>query len=111
MYHSSFNYIVLSTDFNSREINLDRNTEDDDSATKKSMLDFYANRYKMTQIQCQLPNIKNLIDFAKTFKIVKNQLVLRNDTEKTVVITYPKVRVKKEQNCLLYIFNYLKYKY
>jgi hypothetical protein len=91
MYHSSFNYIVLSTDFNSREVNLDKNIDENEPATKKSMLDFFGNRLKISQIRCQLINVKNLIDFARIFRIVKNELVLRNDTEKTVVITYPKV--------------------
>ena len=93
MYHSSFNYIYLSTDLFTKELNLDKNIPDDAEATKKSIVDFYANRLNDPRLQNSLENIYNLIDFARKFTVKKNQLVLREDPDKTVIITFPKVKI------------------
>ena len=91
LYHSSFNYAVQTTDLYTREVNLGKNIDENSSATKKSIIDFYSERLENNSIQHQLDDVNNLIDFVKKFIIKKNELALRPDAEKTVIITYPKV--------------------
>lgn len=105
LYHSSFMYITLSTDLNSKEINLDKNASADLPAYKKSMIDFYANRKNIDFLQPYLHQITNLISFVKLIKLNcrNNKLELRPESHRTVVITYPKYRYNpqnKEKNKL-----------
>lgn len=91
LYHLKFNYVTLSTDLYSKEVNVDKNADGEDDATKKSTIDFYMARFKIPKLQNALDDVKNLIDFTRKFTIKKGELVLREKPEKTVVITFPKV--------------------
>jgi ATP-dependent DNA helicase PIF1 len=105
LYHSSFNYITVNTDFNSREINLAPNVNDEEPATKASYLDYFAERFNYPGLQNELSDVYNLLDFVKKFQIKKNQICARDKPEKCVVITFPKMRpnpddpVKHAQFC------------
>ena len=91
LYHSTFNYVTLCTDLNNKQVNLDKNANDDDDAVKSSIIDFYANRYDNPRLQKELDDVNNLIDFVRKFTIKNNQLTARDNAESTVVITFPKV--------------------
>ena len=93
LYHSSFNYVTINTDLDSREVNLDKDADSDDLATKKSIIDYYAERKTISEIQHLLHDSINLIDFIKIFNIKKNKLILRENSQKCVVITYPRVLI------------------
>ena len=74
LYHSSFNYVYLSTDLFTKELNLDKNVPDDAEATKRSIIDFYAYRYNNPRLQNSLENIYNLIDFVRKFTLKKKTI-------------------------------------
>ena len=91
-YHSSFVYVKLNTDLYSREINVEQMNNPNASATKSSLLDYFANRKNIPFVQPYIQNIHNLIDFVKMFSMVNNNLKIRNDSHRIVVIFYPRVR-------------------
>ena len=91
LYHSSFNYVNLCTDLNNKQVNLDKNSNEEDSAVKESIIDFYANRFDNPRLQNQLDDVHNLIDFVRKFTIKNKELVARDNSDQTVIITFPKV--------------------
>ncbi len=84
--------MTLCTDVNSKQVNLDKRANDDDAAVKDSIIDFYANRYDNPRLQNELQDVHNLIDFVRKFNIKNNQFVARDNSDKTVIITLPKLR-------------------
>ena len=50
-YHSSFVYVKLNTDLYSREINVEQMNNPNASATKSSLLDYFANRKNIPFVQ------------------------------------------------------------
>ena len=50
-------------------------------------------KWKKT-IKNQLNEVHNLIDFVKKFNIRNGDLVLRENSEKAIIITFPKVKNK-----------------
>ena len=62
MYHSSFNDVTLSTDLCTKEVNTNANADRDDDAVNKSIIDFYADRFKNQRIQNALDDVNNLMD-------------------------------------------------
>ncbi len=71
LYHSYFNYVNLSTDLFTKEVNISNKADDDDDATKKNIIDFYANRYNNQRLQNSLDDVHNLMDFARKFMVKK----------------------------------------
>ena len=67
LYHSSFNYLTINTDLDSRKLNLDRNVDSDCLTTKKSIIDCYADRKNNQEIQHLISYTIKLIDFCKNF--------------------------------------------
>jgi hypothetical protein len=86
MYHSSFNYVTLSTDLYTKEVNTT------DQALKKNIIDFYADRFQNSKLQNSLDDVNNLMQFVQKFIVKNSELALRQNPEKIVVIAYPKVR-------------------
>jgi hypothetical protein len=110
LYHSSFEYITLNTDLNSRELNIDMNLDENEPATKKSIIDYYANRKKEFFLRTYLEQITSLVHFVRMFKLTRdNKLTYRQDCEKTVVITFPKIRYNplNKENHIKYCYNQL----
>jgi hypothetical protein len=64
----------------------------DPFATKKSMIDFYRTRKKNTFLIPHLDKVINFIEFVRFFKIVKNEIKLRESPETVVVTMYPRIR-------------------
>jgi hypothetical protein len=91
MYHSTFNYVNLSTDLFTKEVNINANANEDDDATKKNIIDFYADRFNNQRLQNALDDINNLMEFTRKFIVKKGELALRENPEKVVVIPFPKV--------------------
>ena len=91
LYHSSFTYVKQSLDLYEREINMEEE-DDQQPATKKNMMDFYANRHKEPFLISHVTTIKHFLDFVTRFTLLKGKIVLRPKPEKTVVITNPKCR-------------------
>ncbi|RMZ96220.1 ATP-dependent DNA helicase PIF1 [Brachionus plicatilis] len=56
LYHSTFNYVTLSTELDVSELNLDKNIDDDSPAVKKSIIDFYANRRQIQSFRSHRSN-------------------------------------------------------
>ena len=56
------------------------------------MLDFFSIRKTIPIVKPYLDKIMNLIDFSKLFFISNNQLKLRTDSHRIVVICYPFIR-------------------
>ncbi|CAF1045089.1 unnamed protein product [Brachionus calyciflorus] len=99
LYNSSFNYVTLSTEIDSRELNLNVNQDEESSVIKNSLIDYFANRKNCQYLDKNLPQINCLIKFVKFFKLdSKNKLVNRPDNEKTVVITLPKIRYNPDNS-------------
>jgi hypothetical protein len=92
LYHSTFNYVNQSSDLYNREINVNAINNDSASATKKSMIDFYRTRKKNTFLIPHLDKVINFIEFVRFFKIVKNEIKLRESPETVVVTMYPRIR-------------------
>ncbi|CAF0924282.1 unnamed protein product [Brachionus calyciflorus] len=93
LYNSSFNYVTVSTEIDSRQLNLNVNEDDESKATKNSLIDYYANRKQLESIKNQLVKIGNLISFVRFFKLDSNyKITAWADHDKTVVITLPKIR-------------------
>jgi hypothetical protein len=87
LYHSSFSYVTISTELDKREINISRNQSPDAPATKKSLIDFYANRKTNKNLENKLDTITCLVSFVKKFQLnSKNELVARTNPEQTIVI-------------------------
>ena len=61
-------------------------------ATNKSLLDFYVQRENNPKLIHMLDEIKSFNSFVIKFKVFKNQLEFRPESENTIVVTYPKVR-------------------
>ena len=91
-YHSSFVYVKLTTDLNSREINVDQLNNPNALATKSSLLDYFSNRKHIQIVKPYLQTIVNLTDFVKMFYIINNTLKIRNNSHRIVVIFYPRIR-------------------
>ena len=70
LYHSSFDYVTISTNMDSKEINTNPELPSDSTAFKKSLIDYYANRKKLGVCQAHLSKINNLIDFVKLFTTI-----------------------------------------
>ncbi len=99
LFHSSFDYVTLNTNINTREINTEPELPADNSAFKKSLIDYYANRKKLGICQPYLSKIRNLIDFAKLFNTNgRNELIIRPAQKQTVIVTYPKIRWDPDNN-------------
>ena len=99
LFHSSFDYVTLNTNMNSREINTDPELPAENSAFKKTLIDYYAIRKKLGVCQAHLSKIKNLIDFAKLFTTNgRNELILRPTQKKVIIVTYPKIRWDPDNN-------------
>jgi len=113
LFHSSFNYVTISTDLEKKEINLSRNRSPNEPATKKSLIDFYAHRKTNKKLKNYLDRITCLIAFVQLFQLnAKNELELRKNSEKTIVITYPKFRFNPdnpEMNKYYCFHNMIKY--
>ncbi len=90
LYSSSFSYVYLSLDINSKQIKITNN--DEDNITSKSLTDYFANRYNDSIVKDELDNIFNIIDFAKIFSVKKDKLVKNPSPELIVVITRPTVK-------------------
>lgn len=113
LYHSSFEYVTVCTNVNTKEINIDPELPTDASAFKKSIIDYYSIRKKLGICQAHLSKIKNLIDFVKIFTTnSKNELVVRKLNKPVIVVTFPKLRFDSENNennkkyCLHNLFKY-----
>ncbi|RNA16317.1 ATP-dependent DNA helicase PIF1 [Brachionus plicatilis] len=107
LYNSLFNYVTISTEIDSRELNLNVNDDNDSPATKNSLIDYYANRKQIDLIKNQLVKIDNLVSFVKYFKLDnKNKLSIRTEHEKTVVITLPKIRYNPDNTEMYKIYCY-----
>ena len=88
LYHSSFDYVTISTNMDSKEINTNPELPSDSTAFKKSLIDYYANRKKLGVCQAHLSKINNLIDFVKLFTTNgKNELIARTSKKKVIVVT------------------------
>jgi hypothetical protein len=113
LFHSSFNYVTISTDLEKKEINISRNQSPNEPATKKSLIDFYAHRKTNKKLENYLDRINCLITFVQLFQLnAKNELELRKNSEKTIVITYPKFRFNPdnpEMNKYYCFHNMIKY--
>ncbi len=84
--------MTLNTDLDSRELNIEANIDGNEPA-KKSIIDYYANRKKEFFLRTYLDQTTSLVQFVKMFKLTKdNKLTYRQDSDKTVVITFPKIR-------------------
>lgn len=90
LYHSSFKYVNQSLDINSKQINNSAN--ENETAFKKTMIEFYENRYNENISTEDLAKIYNLVDFVKMFTIEKDRLRKNSDPNKIVVITKPNVK-------------------
>ena len=90
LYHSSFKYVNQSLDINSKQINNSAN--ENETAFKKTMIDFYENRYNENISTEDLAKIYNLVDFVKMFTIEKDRIRKNSDPNKIVVITKPNVK-------------------
>jgi hypothetical protein len=89
LYHSTFTYISQNLDLDNREINTTGN--DNELASKKNIIDHYANRSIYSGMEQNI----NLITFLQKYKLTKNEIVSRNIDEKLVVTTFPKYRYNK----------------
>ena len=88
LFHSSFDYVTICTNLNSKEINTQPGLANDTTAFKKSLIDYYAIRETLGIVQPHLNKINNLIDFIKLFNTnAQNQLILRSSKKKTIVVT------------------------
>jgi hypothetical protein len=87
LYQSSFEYIYISLDISQKLLTIKNNNLD----YKKSILEFYANRFNEDIDKDILSKIYNVIDFAKTFSIIKNKLIKRSNSDKIVILTKPDV--------------------
>ena len=105
-YHSDFSPVYLHLNFNHRQLDLSRSTDVDQPLSfKKSLLDYFANRNNIELIVPHLHKISNLIDFARNFEIMSDRLRIRKNSNKTVIITFPKIRlVKKNPKLLLSVY-------
>lgn len=94
LYHSTFKYENLSLDMNNRSL-VEINGKEDESApaVKKNLLDFYGERNMNPHLLQILEEKKivSLIEFAKYFHIIKQNLVPRKNPENIIIITTPSV--------------------
>lgn len=106
-YHSDFESVNLNLNLDIREIDIEtlnqnnsqnenNDNENNTTAFKKSLIDYYANRFNIDSLKNCLDEIFHLCEFVRLFKIYKNQLVRRNNPDRIVVITFPKVRPNKD---------------
>ena len=51
LFHSSFEYVTFCTNSNSRKINTNPDLPNDAPACKKTLIDYYANRFKFGIVQ------------------------------------------------------------
>jgi hypothetical protein len=95
LYSSTFKYVTQSLELSqAKEMNeISNNKENQNNkATNRSLLDFYADRMNNPDLVDILDQIKSFNNFVIKFKDFKNQLKLREDSENTIIVTYPKVR-------------------
>ena len=93
LYSSTFKYVTQSLELTqSKELNEIATSNQNNKATNKSLLDFYVQRENNPKLIHMLDEIKSFNSFVIKFKVFKNQLELRPDSENTIVVTYPKVR-------------------
>ncbi len=116
MYHSTFTYENVSLDLHDRPlVDLDDNNNDETaSATKKTLLDFFAERKSDPQlIQAMEDNkIDSFLAFAKYFTINKNKINPRKNPEMIIIITSPQVtyNIKDPKKYAKYCFyQFIKY--
>ena len=98
MYTSTFTYITISTDLDSKQLHLNKNLDSHESAFKKTLIDFYANRKSEVFFKYYSDHLNmNLLTFVRKFTLdKKNELIIRPNSEKTVIITYPKFRANPD---------------
>ena len=96
LYHSTFTYVIQSSDIYCREINLIELNNDQAIATKPSMIDFYRHRKSNEALIPHLHRINNLVEFVKMFVLVRNELKPRESSDNIVVTFYPRVRYNPE---------------
>ena len=75
LYHSSFEYVVQTTNLGTRQVDLSQLNNGASQATQKSMIDFFKNRKLNPMLEKYLNKITNLIEFARMFKVVKKSLI------------------------------------
>jgi hypothetical protein len=96
LYHSTFTYVMQSSDLYNKGININEINNDSASATKVSMIDLFRYRKKNPLLIPHLLKITNLIEFFRLFKLVKKEPRLRDSVEfssESVVVTmYPRIR-------------------
>jgi hypothetical protein len=89
LYSSTFEYVKYSLELNQSRVLKQLNKPDlpDANVTIKSLLDHFAERSSNNLIA----NVNNFHEFLKKYKIAKGELVLRRNSDKIIVVTYPKV--------------------
>ena len=87
LYQSTFDYIYISLDINSKQVTFDNNI----IQYKKSIIDYYANRYNEYIDKDTLDKIFNILDFVILFKLQNNRLVKRNNANDVVILTKPDI--------------------
>jgi hypothetical protein len=93
MYSSSFVYVTQSLDLiQSKEIVNLANNNLNLEATNKTLMDYYASREENPMLIPILNTIKSFVHFVQTYKVFKGNLILRPDSEKTIIVTWPKVK-------------------
>ena len=101
-YHSEFTPVYLNLNVDIKEIQIENFQEDDtESMTiyKKTLIDFFSNRYLISSLESDLNSIIHLLDFSQKYKVNKNKLEKRNNSQKIIVISFPKIRAdKKDKN-------------
>ena len=101
-YHSEFTPVYLNLNIDIKEIQIENfQEEESESLTvyKKSLIDFYSNRNSVPSLALAVNTILHLLDFVQKYKLNKNKLEQRNNTNKIIVISFPKLRAdKKDKN-------------
>ena len=92
-FQSTFTYVTQSLELNqAHEVIPIETTNQNRKATNQTLMDYYAKRKENPALSLILDEIKSFNKFVIRFKVFKNQLTTRKDSESIIVVTYPKVR-------------------